>query len=102
VPVAGFGGMKFRDAQARRFAARWPTILRWPSAARRDKPQNRILECNLDVMRGEAQVPTVSSSHSVAVLEVVEAAFRNDFDLVLYIGADLLQRERFLAIASHD
>jgi hypothetical protein len=43
----------------------------------------------------------MSSSHSVALVDVVEDAFGNDFDPVLETGANALQRERFLAITPH-
>jgi hypothetical protein len=83
VRLGGAGrGIRFCDAQVRRIAARRPTVHRWPRAARRDKQQNEILDCNLDAIRDEMQVPTVSSAHSVALVAVVEGAFGNDFDLV--------------------
>lgn len=93
MPAAGLVGIRFWDASARRLAARWPTVLRWPRAARRDQPRNEIFDCNLDAIRDEVQAPTVSFSHSVALVDVVEDAFGNDFDPVLKTGANALQRE---------
>jgi len=89
----GRARVRFWDAQSRRLAARWPAVLRWPRAARRDKPQMGLsiaawIRCSEQTCSNR-----FSSSHSMVLVEVMEGAFGNNFDPVLETGANALQRE---------
>lgn len=85
--------VEFWDAQSRRLAARRPAVLRWPRAARRDKPQMGLSIAAWIPCSEQACSNRFSSSHSMTSVEVLDVAFGNNFDPVLEIGANALQRE---------